>query len=243
MPFAAQHIPVANSALTLVGTRLISAVTDASKECALLKANWDTYRRAVLRDGIWKFAKQYVGLRLDPNYGPNNSALPAGANANTSGIQGSPSNAYAYRYSLPADFIRLVNFNDFKGDSDGSDAPYRVMGGFIYTNMSYANLTYVSDVSESQASGIVLWDPLFCEALSAYIYQALCKTLTGAEADPKRYKDAMQKARFVDSVEDPSVQLDVDVWLQSRVGSQSLFRDPQFAYDPNLDFPTQAEQS
>lgn len=242
MAFAAQHIPVANSALTLVGTRLISAVTDASKECALLKANWDTYRRAVLRDGIWKFAKQYVCLKADSNYAPQSSAIPAGSNANTSGVQISPSNAYQYRYPLPLDFIRLVNFNDFKGDSDGSDAPYRVMGGFIYTNMGYANLTYVSDVKETQAT-IVLWDPLFCEALSAYIYDKLCKTLTGAAADPKVYKDAMQKARFVDSVEDPSVQLDVDVWLQSRVGSQSLFRDPQFQFDPNLDFPTQAEQS
>ena len=239
MPFQTQHIPVANSALTLVGTRLISTVADTSKECKLVSTNWDTYRRAVLRDGIWKFAKQYVGLKSDPNYGPNNGAIAA--NTATSGTPTQPTNAYQYRYPLPLDYIRLVNFNDFKGDSDGSDAPYRVMGGFIYTNMGYANLTYVSDVKETQ-SAIVLWDPMFCEALSAYIYDRLCKTLTGAEPDPKKYKEALQKARFVDSVEDPSVQLDVDVWLQSRVGSQSLFRDPQFAIDPNLDFPTQAEQ-
>jgi hypothetical protein len=215
MAFQAQHIPVANSALTLVGTRLISAITDTSKELTLVSLNWDTYRRAVLRDGLWKFAKQYVVLNRDTNFAP------------TSG--------YTTRYCLPTDFIRLVTFNNFKGDSDGDGAPYRIMGGFIYTNMGYGNLTYVSDVQ----TVVPLWDPMFCEALSAYVYDKLCKTLTGAEPDPKRYKEAMQKARFVDSVEDPSAQLDVDVWLQSRVGTQSLFRDPQFAVDPNLDFPTQ----
>jgi hypothetical protein len=211
-------IPIANSALTLVGTRLISTVNDASKECTLVSQNWDTYRKAVLRDGLWTFAKEMVVLQADSPF--------------------TPKFGYTTRYALPDNYIRLVQFNNYKGDSDGDGAPYRLMNGFIYTNMGYANLTYISDVTD-----VTMFDPLFCEALSTYIAAKLCNTLTGssnsAELLEKAYKVAMQKARFVDSVEDPSVQLDSDVWLQSRVGAPGQFRDPQFATDPSLQFPNQ----
>jgi hypothetical protein len=219
MAFAADCIPIANSALTLVGTRLISAVTDNSKERVLMSTNWDTWRRAILRDGIWTFAKQPITvLTADPIYAPKVG--------------------FTTRFPVPTDFIRLVDFNQIKGNTDGTDAPYRVMGGFIYTNMSYGNLVYVSDITT-----VSLYDPLFCEAFSAYIAAASCKTLTGSGSDAaefnKLYKQQLQKARFVGSVEDPSVQLDVDVWLQARVGVPTILRDPLFATDPSLDFPNQ----
>jgi hypothetical protein len=216
-PADGSGIPIANSALTLVGTRLISTVSDASKECLLVKTNWNTYRRALLRMGIWKFAKEYVQLASDQTFNPQYG--------------------YKTRFPLPDDFIRLVSFNELKGNSDGDGAPYRIMNGFIYTYMSYGNLTYIPDVAD-----VSQYDPLFCEAFSALIYDKLCHALTGTDADPKKFKKAIQDARFVGSVEDPSEQLDVDVWLQSRVGNGGLFRDPQFAQDPNLDFPTTPEQ-
>lgn len=210
--FTAACLPIANSALTLVGTRLISAITDASKECSLVKTNWDSYRRACLRLGLWKFAKEIVQLTVDTNY--------------------TAKFGFTNRYALPADFLRLVEFNDAKGNSDGTDAPYRVISGYIYTNMSYANLVYIADVTD-----VTQYDPLFCEALSAYIYTKLCKSLTAAEADPKVMKTAMQEARFAGSTEDPSMQLDIDVWLQSRVGGPTLFRDPPFIAETTPDFP------
>jgi len=202
-PSDGSGIPIANSALILVGTRLISAATDSSKECKLVSTNWDTYRRAALREGLWKFAKEQVQLVADPDYAP---------------ITG-----FSIRYPLPADYLRLVSFNDVKGDADGSGAPYRVMGDFIYSNMSYANIIYISDVTD-----VSMFDPLFCEYLSAYIYDKLCKTLTGAAPDPKILMKAKRIAAYVDSVEDPSMQLDIDVWLQSRVGGPMLHRDPPF---------------
>ena len=205
-------LPIANSALTLVGTRLLSAITDSSKECVLIKTNWDTYRRALLRIGLWKFAKQMTQLTADTTY--------------------QAKFGYNTRYPLPDDFIRLINFNELKGNSDGEDAPYRIMNGFIYTFMSYANLIYISDITD-----VSIWDPLFCETMSALIYTNLCKSLTGTDADPTRFKDALQRARFAGAVEDPSEQLDVDVWLQSRVGTPGLFRDPTFSAETTPSFP------
>jgi hypothetical protein len=218
--FTAAAIPIANSALTDVGTRLILTTTDSSKECTLVTQNWDTYRRAVLMDGLWKFSKNLVVLRMDNNF--------------------QAQFGFMYRYFLPKDFLRLIEFNDTKGNSDGSDAPWRIMGGMLFTNFSYANIVYVGDVTD-----VSKFDPLFCEALSAYIAMKLCKTLTGLSDISQfvaQYKLAKQKASFVDSTQDPSTQLDVDVWLQSRVGISGMFRDPQFAQDPALDFPAEPEE-
>jgi len=216
MSFTAAAIPIANSALTLVGTRLISSIADASKECTLIKTNWDTYRRAILRDGLWKFAKQIVVLQPDQNY---------------QRVFG-----YQQRYPLPTDFIRLVEFNGQSANIDSPEAPWRVMTGFIYANMSYANLVYICDVTD-----VTQYDPLFCEAFAAYIAAKLCNTLTGspnsAAALEQAYKVALQKARFAGSTEDPSVPLDADIWLQSRFGGPSLFRDPPFVQESTPDFP------
>jgi hypothetical protein len=208
----ANMLPIANSALTLVGTRLLSAVSDASKEALLIRTNWDTYRRAILRLGLWKFAKEAATLTIDSAY--------------------SSTFGYQNRYALPANFIRLVSFNDLKGNSDGGQPPYQLRAGYVYTYMSYANLVYVADVTD-----VTQYDPLFCEAFSAYIYVKLCKSLTGTDANPDTLKRAMQEARFAGSTEDPSVQLDIDVWLQSRVGGPTLFRDPPFPSETTPDFP------
>lgn len=215
MPFPADGsaIPIANSALTLVGTRLISAVTDTSKECTLVKTNWDIWRKTMLRMGLWKFAKNDRALVKDPSYA-------------------TPQFRYQNRYALPADFIRLQAFNDLKGNADGGDAPYQVMSGFILTDMSYANLTYIADVTD-----VTMWDPLFQTAFIAYIYQNICKSLTGTDADPKVLMRAMQSARFTGATEDPSEQLDIDVWMQSRVGGPSIFRDPPFPSETTPTFP------
>jgi len=173
-----------------------------------MRMNWDTYRRAVLRDGLWKFAKEMVVLTADADYTAEFS--------------------YANRYPLPADFLRLVSFNDLKGNADGGIPPYQVMNGYIYTNMGYANLVYISDVLDATA-----FDPLFCESLAGYIAAKLCNTLTGspggAQALEAEYRKAKQRAKFAGATEDPSEQLDIDVWMQSRVGATSLNRDPDFA--------------
>ncbi len=94
--------------------------------------------------------------------------------------------------------------------------------------MSYCNIVYLADITD-----VSKYDPLFAEAFSAYIAWKLCNTLTGSpggsDALKKNYKEALQRARFTNAVEDPSPELDIDVWLQSRVGGPSNFRDPPFS--------------
>lgn len=175
-----------------------------------MTVNWTTCRRAVLRDGLWKFAKKYLSMTADTTYTANSK--------------------WQYRFQLPQDFIRLVSLNNQAGNfgGDEQDIPYRVEGSFIYTNMSYANLVYIYDIKNYDS-----YEPLFDEALASYVAAKICFNLTASESQReslmKVYKEQMQKARFVDSVEDPSVQLDSDIWGPARLGVSGLFRDPPFA--------------
>ena len=202
-------LPIANNALTLVGSRLLVSENDTSKECNLVTVNWTTCRRAVLRDGLWKFAKQYLQMAADSTYVANSR--------------------WQYRFQLTQDFLRLVSFNDMAGNfgGDQQNIPWRVEGFYIYTNMSYANLIYIWDIKNYDS-----YEPLFDEALATYVAAKICFSLTASESQRetlmKLYEKQMQKARFVDSVEDPSVELDADVWGPARLGVSGLFCDPPF---------------
>jgi hypothetical protein len=60
MSFDATGVAIANSALTMVGTRLLTAFNDTSKEALLISQNWDVCRQAALRAGFWRFATKRI---------------------------------------------------------------------------------------------------------------------------------------------------------------------------------------
>lgn len=225
MSFDSTCLPIANSALTLVGTRILSSVNDNTKERILIQTNWDTYRQAVLRDGRWKCAKKPVALSLDTTY-----VAPFG---------------YANRYQLPADFLRVVWINGQDASlSDEASLPWRIewgdipanavspgvppsdfQGRFVYTDMSYLYLKYIFNLTD-----VTQYDPLLVEAFAAYIASKICFHINNSESQraelEKQYAVARQKAAFVDSSEDPSEEFDADVWLRSRMGMPGFPRDP-----------------
>jgi hypothetical protein len=216
MAFDSTCVGVANSALTLVGSRLLVAYNDASKEQKLISTNWDIYRKAVLRDAFWKFATKRAVLTQDTNY---------------SGVFG-----YSNKFYLPTDFIRLRAINDTDmAMSPDVAPPYRIEnslladgttpGNALLTDMAYANVRYIYDCST-----VPLFDPLFVQAFAAYIASQICFSLTASESERTNleamYQKARRKAMFVDSAEDPSEVMDNDIWLASRVGAGGFVRDP-----------------
>jgi Ubiquitin-activating enzyme E1 FCCH domain len=56
------NLEICNSGLTMLGTRTLASMSDTSKESKLLNMHWDTVRLAVLRGGLWNFAKNRVQL-------------------------------------------------------------------------------------------------------------------------------------------------------------------------------------
>jgi hypothetical protein len=153
-------------------------------------------------------------------YSPNFFGVPAG---NT--VAGAPWN---YAYSLPSDFIALVNLNgagcwggwgwgsgcggwggggggwgNTGGPSNSTQgSPHEIYGRYLYTNDSYANIVYVQYQTDT-----TVYDSLFTDCLvlklAAMIATDLRKDDTAvATSMLKMYTKAIQGARTKNAGED-----------------------------------------
>ena len=203
--WAANCLGIANVALTLVGTRLLSSYTDNSKECVLISTNWDFYRLAVLRDGFYNCATNRAVLTQNQNY-----TAPFG---------------FTNQFLLPPDFVRVKWLMGDSGPMQDDTSAYRIENGNLLTNMSQINLVYVFNLINP-----ALMDPLLSDAFAAYIAKEICYSLTNSDSlkqdMQKEYKLRRQRALFVNGAENPAEVIDADIWLRARMVIPSFPRDP-----------------
>lgn len=273
---AASNIVICNSALTAIGTRRITSLSDPSREARVCNDNYDLCRLAVLRMHPWNFAATKVILSSTPITGAvtsgglikitaashgyitgdyvtvdqvqgtteangqwtvtvvdaNNFTLNGSTFTNTYSTGGvttkAPKFGFKFSYPLPSDFIRVIGVQDNKQLLGPGE--YDVASGSFGADSATLYLRYVKNVTDT-----TVFDPLFDEALALYLAHKLCYKLTGSEAEKDRlFRDlgkCMERARFVDSVDEPAPVIDDDEWLRSRYGSgpgynQGFVRDP-----------------
>lgn len=197
-------LDICNMALTACGTRNIVDLNEQSKDARSVVANYDISRKVLFRMHPWNFATK---RKILSTVGPV-----------------SPEFGFAYSIPLPDDFVRVHTV--FDGESVMPADSYRIEGLAILTDSSSINLKYIYDCVDPN-----LYDSLFIEALSLHLAHKIVYLLTGSDSVKESlYREftlAVQKARFNDSAEDPAQELDDDVWLASRVGTNSGFvRDP-----------------
>lgn len=129
-----------------------------------------------------------------------------------------------FKYALPTDFIRVHTIYDGSGLVMLTES-YRIESGFIVTDETQLWMKYVYDLTTTTQ-----FDPLFDEALAANIAKKICfaisSSMSQVEGLERLYDRALQKAKFTDSVEEPSSQLDADEWTRSRLGNDWV-RDPR----------------
>jgi hypothetical protein len=203
---ATTQLDIANLALTAIGTRNILSMDEQTKDARACKMHYDDSRKSVLRLHPWNFAIKRAIL---------NTVLST-----------APTFGYTYAFPLPDDFSRVHTVYDADANVPLSKDAYRVEGLTLVSDYSTLHLKYVSDEQD-----VVKFDQLFVEAVAYHLAARICYLLTGSDSMKERLtidlKSVMQKARFVDSVEDPSEELDADVWCRSRVSPASGFvRDP-----------------
>ena len=203
---ATDNVQIANMALDLIGSRYIAAMNEASKEARACNRNYDLSRKAVLRDHPWNFATKRVALDTADGTPP---------------VFG-----YENRFALPSDFIRVhtIYYTDGTVVDQGS---YKIEAGFILTDESVLWLRYVYDLQTTTA-----FDPLFDEALAAYLAWKISYLISASESRQQQLYQAylvqIQKAKFTDTVEEPSRQFDDDEWIRSRFSARGNFvRDPK----------------
>jgi len=76
-------------------------------------------------------------------------------------------------YSLPTDFLRLLQLNSYQAQE--STTLWEVEGGVLLTNEEEANIKYVAQVTSE-----TLFDPLFIEAFTLKLVSKIAKPLTGS---------------------------------------------------------------
>jgi hypothetical protein len=270
---ATNSLEICNNALTLIGSRRITALSDPSREGRTCNDNYDVARKAVLRLHPWNFATDRVELAAKVITGTSDvggevnvlcvgHGFTTGDLVTVADVQGTneanvtdtvtridndnftiddtvyantyvsggvaakaPLNQFRFKFALPSDFIRIHTVADNTSVQLAADE-YLIEGLFLLTDYSTVRLRYVKNVTTTTQ-----FDALFDEALAAYLAEKICYKITGSEALTgnlkQTLKDIMTRARYVDSVEEPSRQLDGDEWIRARWSTnQGYVRDP-----------------
>jgi hypothetical protein len=192
---------IANRALQLLGAGSILNLTDNTPEARECTRAYDACRRAELRKHVWNFAIARAALAPD--------AL-------------APAFGYTYQFSLPVDCVRVLLPADAGLDwkmegrkllTNDAASPY---GTATTSSETVLNLAYITDVTDP-----TVFDPLFCEALSAAMAAAMCERLTQSNqkeaAARAAYKDAMDEAKHADALENLPAEAPDDGWWLARV--------------------------
>lgn len=201
---ALSRTQVINRALQLIAADTISDPDEDTASARAAKLEYDPVVRAELSAYPWYFAKEQA-------------QLPADADA--------PLFKYARSFTLPTDFLRLVelenrwvfSINRVAEDTNPT-APYEMQGRSLLTDFDAPlNIGYVKDVADAPT----LWHPLFEEvvvaSLASVLSNPLAKSMSQVDAFMKVRKIRLNEARRVNAIQQPPKHIPDSSWLVARV--------------------------
>lgn len=113
--------------------------TDTVVEAIYCRLHYDQTRRALLRSHWWRFARARATLSTTT----------------------APAFQWTYAFTLPADFLRMIDVHDNSDNPTGSAVEtYQLEGNVLMMDSSSCQLRYVRDVTNTG-----VWDPLFTEVM------------------------------------------------------------------------------
>jgi len=154
---------------------------------------------------FWSLA--FEGAARSHNWGCLSKRADISANVITA-----PAWGYSYAYSLPADYLAWLRFED-------SDAEWKRVGRTVHTDETSVTVEYVARTEDTD-----LLDPLFVEVLIMRLAAFLAAGLQGENADRKveslrlwHERVSLPAARFADSAEgNGDTGYESSEWLDSR---------------------------
>lgn len=199
----ASRVDLANLALTKLGSaKRITSLTENSVAAGAINAVYDLMRLAELRAHYWAFALK-------------RTAIPASATL--------PSWGYTLAFPLPADFVRLVQVNQFYlvpglldyNDADASD--WAIESGSILCNYAAPlRIRYVWNVTDEGT-----FDPLFNVSFASRLAYECCEQITNSNSKKAAladdYKAAIKEAVKASAIEKPPAVIGDDSWMMARL--------------------------
>ena len=153
---------------------------EETPEARFFARNFAPTIQALLRANVWSFSKATDQLTADGT---------------------APDFEYAYRYAMPATWLRLLPIT-YQGDVGGQLIDFKKYGNFIH--MDYAGPVNVTGVQDMQDPD--LWDACFVEVAVAKLAMKYAVKLTGKtdyyRMSKDMYDEAMNTAMAIDAIED-----------------------------------------
>jgi hypothetical protein len=193
----ASKTEIANYALSLYGEPPVLNIDppESNRAARIMALRFDSVRDAVLRAHPWNFAV---------------------ARAKLNKLVDKPPFGFEAAFALPTDFLRVVRVNEASGFANYKLE--RLKGSrVLLSNDSEINLIYISRVKETG-----LFDPLFTEALAARLAADTVYAVTQSRELVSDlwtlYRQKLAEARTIDSMEDPTQELEFDDFTDARLG-------------------------
>lgn len=197
----ASEVDICNLALQKLGedNRILSLSDDtkAGRELALA---YPMQRDAELRSHHWKFALARAELAADP-------APPAAS-------------PYGRQFLLPADFLKLVELQDYRLPAPTEPEQYQFRKGpagtMIETDLGAPlRIRYVELVED-----VGRYDPLFVQLLACSVAMAVCEPITQSlnklAAIERQYAHWLDRAETTDAIEKAPEPMFESSWTASR---------------------------
>lgn len=191
----ASEVSIANRALTKLGAERILLLTDETQAARTINSMYYDVRDAEIRRYTWKFSIKRASL---------------------SALVETPAWGYDYQYPLPADYLGLVQLNEYYARPRDRKAPWSVEGSNILTNFEAPLLLRYKSRVENPA----MYDALFVEVLACKLAMEACETLTQSgskyDAAAQGYKFALSEAARQDALENPPEEFAWGSFLDAR---------------------------
>jgi len=184
-------ISVANIALTSLGEKPITVLSENNKNATLVHARIDDVRRFVLRSHPWRCAKRQARLAASPD---------------------APLFKWTSKYPLPADFLRFYNEDDMT-EYMGA---WEVMDGHIYTQRQGAlPCEYIYDLQDYTVmdAGMI---HVIAYHLASEVGLPITQNPSRVELALRTMSGKLELARFINAQEASPKEWDVDVLLWAR---------------------------
>lgn len=188
----ASEVSICNRALQKLGAKRITSLTEDAVNARACNVAYESLRDALLRMHPWVFAIARAALAAD-------ATAPDWGRANA--------------FQLPSDYVRMLRPYP---EDNANNIDWQVEGQKILTDDSDPiYLRYISRVTDPN-----LMDPLFREALAAYMAVELCEELTQSNTKKASlmtdFEKSIATAKRNNAFENvPAVAPDDD-WLMAR---------------------------
>jgi hypothetical protein len=181
---------ICNLALTRLGHRLITDMTENTKAAELCRLHYPLCRDAVLRAHPWNFAIKRIALMSE---------------VATIAFD------FTYRFPLPPDCLKVM-----RTDLDDACEVYRVEGRAIVTNATAVAIQYIARITDVTLYDAMFVDVLAAR-LAAEIAMPLTDTASLASSMMSVAEAKLRDARAMDAQEGtPRDMIDATGWLNAR---------------------------